>query len=279
VSGRIGNHLRSNVVGYIALFIALGGAAYAAGLARDSVKSKQIKAGAVKSSEVADGSLTGADVADAGLTGADVADAGLTGADVADDSLTGADVQESSLDLPAGGQADTPQQLLDKLITVDGAGSGLAADALDDLDSSNLYTKTEADGRYPLADLTFFNLAASATNTYLPFASFLELDMACDVGGTPSMSLKNVSGGNLRVYTDTGATDPVTNAPLANNASTAAIPGPVADGTADHVTYLVRGPAGTVSLDAWVENMAAPTATNCLFNLETTGQGIGLTLN
>ena len=132
MNGRIGTHVRSNVVGYVALFIALGGVTYAAGLAKDSVKSKQIKTGAVRSAEAKDNSLTGTDVADNSLTGTDVTDGGLTGADVADDSLTGADVQESTLNLPT----DTPQQLLEKILTVDGAGTGLSADSLDSLDSS-----------------------------------------------------------------------------------------------------------------------------------------------
>src|SRR5688572_1321360 len=139
VSGRISGHLRSNVVGYVALFIALGGVTYAAGLAEDSVKSKQIKTGAVRSDEAKDNSLTGSDVADRSITGVDVAG----------DSLTGAEVAESTLNLPA---ADTPEQLLDKLKTVDGAGSGLSADALDDVDSSNLYTKGDSDSRFPLYD-------------------------------------------------------------------------------------------------------------------------------
>ena len=38
----------ANVMSVVALFVAIGGVAYAAGLARNSVKSKQIKAGAVK---------------------------------------------------------------------------------------------------------------------------------------------------------------------------------------------------------------------------------------
>lgn len=39
----IRTHLRSNVVGYVALFLALTAGAYAAGLPKNSVKSKQIK--------------------------------------------------------------------------------------------------------------------------------------------------------------------------------------------------------------------------------------------
>jgi hypothetical protein len=81
MSGRVTGYLRSNVLGLLALFIALCAGAYAAGLPRNSVKSKQIKAGAVRESDLAANSVTGDKVLD--------------------DSLTGADVNEDSLKLPA----------------------------------------------------------------------------------------------------------------------------------------------------------------------------------
>jgi hypothetical protein len=53
------SHLRSNTVGYIALFIALGGTSYAAvNLPAGSVGAKQLHAGAVTSSKLATGSVT-----------------------------------------------------------------------------------------------------------------------------------------------------------------------------------------------------------------------------
>lgn len=57
-------HLRSNLVGYVALFVALSAGAYAAGLPKDSVRAKQIKAGAVRNEELADSAVNGAKVAD-----------------------------------------------------------------------------------------------------------------------------------------------------------------------------------------------------------------------
>jgi hypothetical protein len=55
-------HLRANVVGYLALFVALGGTSYAAvQLPKNSVSAKQITTGAVRTAEVKDGSLTSAD--------------------------------------------------------------------------------------------------------------------------------------------------------------------------------------------------------------------------
>lgn len=71
---RIGRHLRANVVGYLALFVALGGsAAYAADkigggeIARDAIRAKHLKPGAVGSAAVANDSLGGADVKESAL--------------------------------------------------------------------------------------------------------------------------------------------------------------------------------------------------------------------
>ncbi len=75
---RIRLHLRSNVVGYLALFIALSGSAYAAGLANNSVKSKHIKDGQVKSADVRNNGLTGNDIKEASLGEVPLADAATT---------------------------------------------------------------------------------------------------------------------------------------------------------------------------------------------------------
>lgn len=74
----IRTHVRANLVGYVALFIALGGSAYAAAtigagdikndairarhIKTDAVKAGAIKSSQVKSSEVADGSLVDEDL-------------------------------------------------------------------------------------------------------------------------------------------------------------------------------------------------------------------------
>ncbi|MEA2292438.1 MAG: hypothetical protein QOE86_77 [Solirubrobacteraceae bacterium] len=92
--GRLGSYVRRHHVSLLALFVALGGSAYAAAT--------------INSASVVDNSLTGADVRgrQAGngkpftqgtLTGDDIKDASVTGADIFDNSLTGADVLEGSL--------------------------------------------------------------------------------------------------------------------------------------------------------------------------------------
>jgi hypothetical protein len=67
-----------HVVSTLALVVALGsGGAYAAGLAKNSVASKQIKNGSVQAQDVKPGTLSGAQVGDNTLTGADIDESSL----------------------------------------------------------------------------------------------------------------------------------------------------------------------------------------------------------
>jgi hypothetical protein len=105
VSSRLRNHIRSNVVGYIALFLVLtGGTASALNgsntVFSDDIVNKQVKTedlatGAVTGSRLAPNSVGSGRVVDDSLTGADVSN--LTGADVTDGTLTGNDVQDGSI--------------------------------------------------------------------------------------------------------------------------------------------------------------------------------------
>ncbi len=83
MTSRVSDHIRRNIYGLIAIFIALGGVSWAATTApRNSVVSKSIKNGEVKnvdlgvdavdSSKVLDGSLTGADLENNTVTGTQV---------------------------------------------------------------------------------------------------------------------------------------------------------------------------------------------------------------
>jgi hypothetical protein len=129
---KLGRYLASNVVAFLALFVALSGTAYAAviissnsqvatdtisghhppagdhsNLISSSINAKDLAAGAVTngklgansvdSSKVADGSLTGLDIANGTLTGTNVASGTLSGADLQNDSITGTQVNESTL--------------------------------------------------------------------------------------------------------------------------------------------------------------------------------------
>src|SRR6266536_817876 len=77
-STRISGYLRSNVLGLVAIFIALGGTSYAVThLPRNSVGRRQIKNNAVIGKKVKNASLTGADLANDSVTGQQVAESSL----------------------------------------------------------------------------------------------------------------------------------------------------------------------------------------------------------
>src|SRR3954454_5297898 len=80
----------ANVTATLALFIALGGGAYAVSkLPKNSVKSKQIKDGQVRNADLAAGAVS-ADKVAAGAIGADaLAPAAVTGAAIAPGAIGG----------------------------------------------------------------------------------------------------------------------------------------------------------------------------------------------
>jgi hypothetical protein len=77
-SKRIADYLRSNVLGLVAIFLALSAGAYAVDTApRDSVVSRSIKDGAVKHVDIAPDAVDSSNVADNSLTGTDVVESGF----------------------------------------------------------------------------------------------------------------------------------------------------------------------------------------------------------
>jgi hypothetical protein len=90
VAGRIRDHLRGNVVAYVALFIALGGSAYAAAeigsddIRRNAVLSQHLRKNAVTTQDIRNRKgVTGRDVKNSTLRSSDVKDHGLKTKDVA----------------------------------------------------------------------------------------------------------------------------------------------------------------------------------------------------
>lgn len=79
--------LVGNVLGLVALFIALGAGAYAAGLAPNSVKSKHIKDGQVKEDDLGVESVTNTALGLNSVASENVVDDDLAGADIDEDGL------------------------------------------------------------------------------------------------------------------------------------------------------------------------------------------------
>ena len=136
--------LRRQPVGFLALFLVLGGTSYAATatqLEPNSVGTREIKRRAVKTQDIAFNAVTASRIAPNAVNSDDIEDGSITATDINPRSLP---LGPAGPQGPAGSQGpvgptgpagadgspDTPQQILDKLLTVDGAGSGLDADLL-----------------------------------------------------------------------------------------------------------------------------------------------------
>jgi hypothetical protein len=101
----------SNVVALVALFVALGGSAYA--LSNNSVKSRHIANGQVRTEDLDGSAVTGGKIDEGAVKSSDVGDDELTGEDVEDDTLSGQDIDEASLDaheLPPTGTLEAQGQ-------------------------------------------------------------------------------------------------------------------------------------------------------------------------
>ena len=124
----ISGYLRRHHLGLIAIFIALSGSAVAATVAKNSVTSTSIKNSGVKLKDLAPNSVDGSKVVDDSLTGADILESTLNG--IQGPPGERGPQGEQGVQGPAG-SPDTGAQILGKLASVDGSGSGLDADLLD----------------------------------------------------------------------------------------------------------------------------------------------------
>jgi hypothetical protein len=105
MSARIRRHIRSNVVGYLSLFVALSGTAYAidgplpgqnqvgsSDIINGEVKALDLGGNAVRSGEVLDDSLLGADIAPGAISTSEVINGTLSAADLASNSVGYAEI-------------------------------------------------------------------------------------------------------------------------------------------------------------------------------------------
>jgi hypothetical protein len=138
-------------LGLLALFVALNGPAVASdAISRTAAKkivAKDIGKGAVNSAAIQDGTVAGKDIKPGAVTSKHIANATIISSDLSADTKTalkGATGASGSAGAP--GSPDTATQVRDKLLTVDGPGSGLNADLLDDLTASQLVADADSAG-------------------------------------------------------------------------------------------------------------------------------------
>ena len=94
----LSTHFRRQFVGYLALFVALGGSAYAVtSLPSNSVGTSQLKNSAVTTPKLANGAVTSSKLGAASVGAGKLANGAVTGAKVAANSLTGANINVGTL--------------------------------------------------------------------------------------------------------------------------------------------------------------------------------------
>jgi hypothetical protein len=88
----------AHVLAAVALFVALGGGAYAAlKLPKNSVKSATIKNGQVKAADLAKNAVTSKKIKNGAVSGAKIADGSVSGADIGDGQVGGAKLADGSV--------------------------------------------------------------------------------------------------------------------------------------------------------------------------------------
>ncbi|HWM18055.1 MAG TPA: hypothetical protein VNO51_00085 [Ilumatobacteraceae bacterium] len=100
MSARIRRHIRSNVVGYVALFVALSGTAYAVDgplAGQNQVGSEDIINGEVKRDDIAGDAVRTGKVLDETLLGADIAPGAISTSEVVNGTLSASDLASNSV--------------------------------------------------------------------------------------------------------------------------------------------------------------------------------------
>jgi len=150
------------------------------------------------------------------------------------------------------------------------------------VDTSNFYTKSDSDGRFlglndkaadsaqldGLESSRFLKESSSAAGTVQGGGAFTiltvpghgELRASCANPSQPTVTWRNTSGGDERLYVDDGGATATFIDPVADGTEAGTVTGSATPGTADHVVYMVRGPGAV-----WIDVFANPTGGSCFF--------------
>jgi hypothetical protein len=181
----------ANVMATTAVFIALGGGAYAATLANNSVKSKTIKNGQVKSADIGDGQVMSADIGAGAVTNPKLGASAVTTDKIFNGTLLGEDVGANAL---GGTQIDEST-----LGTVPSATSAASAtNATNATNAANATNAGDADttNGVSVQRIQFVELNGLALDTPLLNLGGLVLTASCGSGGSQDMTVTATTTAN-----------------------------------------------------------------------------------
>jgi hypothetical protein len=191
MSHQVGKHLRNHAVGYLALFVALGGVSYAAvALPKNSVGPKQLKKGAVTRAKIANSAVNGAKVAPNSLTGADIRSSTLGQVPSATFAGSAGSANTANTATNAG-HANTAN-------TSTNAGHARTADTAARAGDANLLGGSTAADFFPASKVRTFNVKLAFGQTQTLFsAGTLTFSAACvqnqtDPNGVPNRDFVEV---------------------------------------------------------------------------------------
>jgi hypothetical protein len=235
------------VVAMAALFVALGGAAYAANLAKNSVGAKQIKTNGVRSAEVQDDAVGAAEIGNNAVGGSEVADGAMTGADIQDESL-------GSLDVDGLGSSDVTDESLKSEDVEDNSlksqdveansltGGDVQDEGLGSDDVGGLTGRDVSPGTFLGGDVTVQFEQASAD---LGNGAELSLDVHCPAGRTA------IGGGVRGDVTNSELTKVTASRPVIDQANTGA-PGDNGTFTGWRGTFVNENNGAGIRPEVWV---------------------------
>ena len=242
ILGRVNS---AHLVALLALFVALGGTAYA--LSNNSVKSKHIKDGTIKSADLKDDNVKSADLKNDNVKSADLKDGDVSSADLKDGDVSSADLKDGdvgSSDL--GTNSVTTSKIEDDAVTAAKIAPGVIPDPEDPCG--------------PGRPKAIFMIRGSTLTT-----SFEAIDGYHCSGG--SIEARSPSTGNYEFDIDGLAFDTTTRGMVvqltAQGGSGGTIIGYGAGGSSDRLSVFTYNNAGTeadklFSVTIWEDSPPAP---------------------